>query len=52
MRTPQLEHESSQNIRNYLVRTALAVALLSIAFYAFAVESGNAAESPDWLNCL
>ncbi len=49
MRTPQLEHESSRNIQNYLVRTALAVALLSIAFYAFAVESGAAVESPDWL---
>ena len=49
MTSTQLEPESSRNIRNQLLRTALAVALLAIAFFAFAAESGGAAESPDWL---
>jgi phosphate:Na+ symporter len=49
MRSPQLERDSVYSIRSCLVRTGLAVALLTIAFYAFAVEPGTTAESPDWL---
>ncbi|RLJ19393.1 hypothetical protein DJ031_08660 [bacterium endosymbiont of Escarpia laminata] len=49
MRSSQLEHQSSRNILNHLLRTTLAVVLLAIAFFAFAAESGGAIESPDWL---
>lgn len=49
MPTPQLAPRSSRNVRNHLLRTAVAVALLAIAFYAFAAESGGMVESPDWL---
>lgn len=49
MRSSQLEHQSPRNILNHLLRTTLAVILLAIAFFAFAAESGDAVESPDWL---
>jgi len=43
------ELQSSRAVTHYLLRTGLAVALLSVAFFAYAVETGDAAESPDWL---
>ena len=49
MRSPQLGNEPALIIRSQLIRTVLAVVLLSAAFYAFAVEQGVTAESPDWL---
>ncbi|MBA1444182.1 MAG: Na/Pi cotransporter family protein [Chromatiales bacterium] len=49
MRSPQLEHQPSRNILNHLLRTTLAVVLLAVAFFAFAAESSDAIESPDWL---
>jgi len=53
MRLPQLEHDSAYSIRSHLLRTGLAVLLLTIAFHALAVEPGVTAESPDWLQlCL
>ena len=49
MTSPQLEHDSAHSILSHLVRTGLAIALLTAAFFAFAGESGVAIESPDWL---
>ena len=49
MRSPQIGNEPALFIHSQLIRTGLAVALLSAAFYAFAVEQGVTAESPDWL---
>ena len=49
MISPQLEHDSAHSIRSHLVRTGLAVVLLTIAFYALAAEPAVTAESPDWL---
>ena len=49
MRSPQIGNELALFIHSQLIRTGLAVALLSAAFYAFAVEQGVTAESPDWL---
>jgi len=49
MRSPPLEHDSVHSIRSHLVRTGLAIVLLTITFYAFAAGPGVTAESPDWL---
>lgn len=49
MRSPQAGYESALFIRTHLLRTGLAVLLLSAAFFAFAVEPGVSAGSPDWL---
>jgi phosphate:Na+ symporter len=49
MRSPQAGYESALFIRTHLLRTGLAVLLLSAAFFAFAVEPGVNAGSPDWL---
>ena len=49
MRSLQSGYEPGLFIRSQLVRTGLAVVLLSAAFYAFAVEQGVTADSPDWL---
>ena len=49
MRSPQPGHQPALFIHSQLIRTGLAVVLLSAAFYAFAVEQGVTAESPDWL---
>ncbi len=49
MKLPQLELTPSQSVRYHLVRTGLAVVLLSIACFAFAAESNAALQSPDWL---
>lgn len=53
MRLSQLEKKDYQLVRFQLIRTGLAIALLMMAFFAFAVETGVAVESPDWLQlCL
>ncbi len=49
MRSSPSAQQIPQHFRSRLLRTGLAVILLSIAFYAFAVEPGIAEESPDWL---
>jgi phosphate:Na+ symporter len=55
MKSPQSGHESAFLIRSHLMRTGLAIVLLSAAFFAYAVavEPGVTDESPDWLQlCL
>jgi phosphate:Na+ symporter len=53
METPQPANQPSLFLRCHLLRTGLTVVLLSAAFFAFAMEPGNSAESPDWLQlCL
>jgi phosphate:Na+ symporter len=53
MRSPQPGTEPSRLFLSYLVRAGLAAVLVSIAFFAFAVEPDVRAESPDWLQlCL
>ena len=53
MRSPQIGNESALFIRSHLLRTGVAVLLLSAAFIAFAVEPDVSADSPDWLQlCL
>jgi len=49
MNSPQSGHMPLLLIRSHLLRTGLAVLLLSAAFFAFAVEPGVTPESPDWL---
>ena len=55
MKSPLSGHESAFLIRSHLMRTGLAIVLLSAAFFAYAVavEPGVTDESPDWLQlCL
>jgi len=51
MKSPLSGHESAFLIRSHLMRTGLAIVLLSAAFFAYAVavEPGVTDESPDWL---
>jgi len=49
MKSSPLEHDSAHSLRSHLVRTGLAVVLLTIAFYALAAEPAITAASPDWL---
>ncbi len=49
MRTLPIERTLPQGVGLLLVRTGLAITLLMIAFYAFAVEPGIVVDSPDWL---
>ncbi|UCB54132.1 MAG: Na/Pi cotransporter family protein [Thiotrichales bacterium] len=49
----QTEQNAYHQFRFLLIRTGLAIVLLTITFFAFAVEAGIAAQSPDWLQlCL
>jgi len=43
------ECQSSRTVSHYLLRTGLAVLLLAAAFFVYAAETGDPAESPDWL---
>lgn len=53
MRSPQLGNKSALFIRSHLLRTGVAVLLLSTAFFAFAMGTDVRADSPDWLQlCL
>ena len=53
MRSYQPGNEPSRSNPFCLIRGGLAAVLLTIAFFAFAVEPGITAESPDWLQlCL
>ena len=53
MRLPYPGNKPSRLLHSHLFRTGLTAALLSIAFFAFAVQPGITAESPDWLQlCL
>jgi len=53
MNTTQLERNPSDPIRLHLLRTGVAVLLLTCAFLAFAMEQGaTSAQSPDWLQLI
>ena len=53
MRSPQLGNKSALFIRSHLLRTGVAVLLLSTAFFAFAMGTDVRVDSPDWLQlCL
>ena len=52
MTTLSMETPSSRAMRLNLLRMLFAVALLAVAFVAFAVESGDTPESPDWLQLI
>ena len=49
MSLPQAAYELTQIVRPQLTRIGLAVILLTIAFFVFAVEPSVSTNSPDWL---
>ena len=52
MSSSRLAYPSFPQLSLNLMRTVLAVALLTIGFFAFAMEPGDTVESPDWLQLI